>query len=38
VYGLGGEDLAIRGRARLFADELIPHEEAAELADGELPP
>jgi hypothetical protein len=38
MYGLSGEDLAIQGRARLLADELIPHEEAAELADGELPP
>jgi len=38
MYGLTVEDLAIQRRARQFADELIPHEEAAELAGGELPP
>ena len=37
MYGLTGEDLAIQARARTFADEVIPHEEAAELAGGELP-
>jgi len=37
MYGLTGEDLAIQARARAFADEVIPHEEAAELAGGELP-
>ena len=38
MYGLTEEDLDIQKRARVFADELIPHEEAAELAGGELPP
>ena len=38
MYGLTVEDRAIQRRARQFADELIPHEEAAELAGGELPP
>jgi len=37
MYGLTGEDLAIQARAAAFADEVIPHEEAAELAGGELP-
>src|SRR2546429_6763728 len=37
MYGLTGEDLAIQARAAPFADEVIPHEEAAELAGGELP-
>ncbi|HEV8166370.1 MAG TPA: acyl-CoA dehydrogenase family protein, partial [Actinomycetota bacterium] len=37
MYGLTGEDLAIQARAATFADEMIPHEEAAELAGGELP-
>jgi alkylation response protein AidB-like acyl-CoA dehydrogenase len=37
MYGLTEDDLAIQRRARQFADELIPHEEAAELAGGELP-
>jgi alkylation response protein AidB-like acyl-CoA dehydrogenase len=37
MYGLTDEDLAIQARARTFADEVIPHEEAAELAGGELP-
>ena len=37
MYGLTEEDMAIQRRARQFADELIPHEEAAELAGGELP-
>jgi alkylation response protein AidB-like acyl-CoA dehydrogenase len=37
MYGLTDEDLAIHERARTFADEVIPHEEAAELAGGELP-
>ncbi len=37
MYGLTEEDLAIQWRARQFADELIPHEEAAELAGGEPP-
>jgi acyl-CoA dehydrogenase len=35
--GLSAEDLAIQARARAFADELIPFEEQAEAADGELP-
>jgi acyl-CoA dehydrogenase len=37
MYGLTGEDLAIQARAATFADEVIPYEEAAELAGGELP-
>jgi acyl-CoA dehydrogenase len=37
MYGLSGEDLEIQQRARGFADELIPFEEDAELAGGELP-
>ncbi len=38
MYGLTDQDLAIQARAAAFADEVIPHEEAAELAGGELPP
>jgi acyl-CoA dehydrogenase len=38
MYGLTEDDLDIQKCARAFADELIPHEEAAELAAGELPP
>ena len=37
MYGLTSEDLDIQARARAFADELIPHEVAAELNHGELP-
>jgi acyl-CoA dehydrogenase len=37
MYGLSDEDLAIQERARGFADELIPFEEEAEAASGELP-
>ena len=37
MYGLSSEDLDIQARARAFADELIPHEVAAELNHGELP-
>src|SRR5579872_7195574 len=37
MYGLSAEDLAIQARARAFADELIPFEEQAEAAGGELP-
>src|SRR5438477_1612926 len=37
MYGLSDEDLKIQERARGFADELIPFEEEAELAGGELP-
>jgi alkylation response protein AidB-like acyl-CoA dehydrogenase len=37
MYGLSGEDLEIQQRARGFADDLIPFEEEAELAGGELP-
>ncbi len=37
MYGLTAEDLELQGRARLFADELIPHELEAELHDGRLP-
>src|ERR1700730_6453415 len=37
MYGLSAEELAIQARARAFADELIPFEEQAEAAGGELP-
>jgi acyl-CoA dehydrogenase len=37
MYGLTDEDLEIQERARTFADELIPFEEEAEFAGGELP-
>ena len=37
MYGLTDEDLAIQARARTLADELIPFEETAEEAGGELP-
>ena len=37
MYGLSEEDLQIQARARGFADELIPFEDEAEQADGELP-
>jgi alkylation response protein AidB-like acyl-CoA dehydrogenase len=38
MYGLTEDDLDIQKRARIYADEMIPHEEAAELAGGELSP
>jgi alkylation response protein AidB-like acyl-CoA dehydrogenase len=38
MYGLSSEDLDLQSRARVFADELIPYEEKAESAQGELPP
>jgi alkylation response protein AidB-like acyl-CoA dehydrogenase len=38
MYELSDEDLEIQHRARGFAAELIPYEEQAELAGGELPP
>src|SRR6266568_2813005 len=38
MYGLSEEDLQIQARARGFADELVPFEDEAERADGELPP
>jgi acyl-CoA dehydrogenase len=38
MYGLSEEDLQIQARARGFADELIPFEDEAERADGQLPP
>src|SRR5579875_3740404 len=38
MYGLASEDLDLQTRARAFADELIPYEEQAELAGGDLPP
>ncbi len=38
MYGLTDADLEIQARARTLADELIPYEETAELADGDLPP
>jgi alkylation response protein AidB-like acyl-CoA dehydrogenase len=37
MYGLSAADLDLKGRARVFADELIPYEERAESAQGELP-
>jgi acyl-CoA dehydrogenase len=38
MYGFSEADRQIQARARSFADELIPLEEQAELAGGELPP
>jgi len=38
MYGFSDADRQIQARARGFADELIPFEEQAELAGGELPP
>jgi len=38
MYSLSSEDLDIQARARTLADELIPLEADAELADGEVPP
>jgi len=38
MYGFSEADRQIQARARGFADELIPFEEQAELAGGELPP
>jgi acyl-CoA dehydrogenase len=37
MYGFSAADRQIQDRARGFADELIPLEEQAELAGGELP-
>lgn len=37
MYGLTDDDLAIQAAARAFADELIPYEVEAEMAEGELP-
>ncbi len=37
MYGLTEDDLDLQKRARTFADEVIPYEEQAELAGGELP-
>jgi len=37
MYGLTEDDLDIQKRAHAFADEVIPYEEQAELAGGELP-
>jgi acyl-CoA dehydrogenase len=37
MYGLTEDDLDIQKRARTFADDVIPFEEQAELAGGELP-
>jgi alkylation response protein AidB-like acyl-CoA dehydrogenase len=36
MYGLSEEDLQIQARARGFAEELIPFEDEAERAGGEL--
>jgi alkylation response protein AidB-like acyl-CoA dehydrogenase len=38
VHGLSDADREIRDRAREFVDSLVPLEEQAELAGGELPP
>ncbi len=38
MYGLSDEDRRLRDAARAFADELIPHEVAVELAGGVVPP
>jgi acyl-CoA dehydrogenase len=37
MYGLTDEELELRGRARGFADELMPFEVEAELKGGVLP-
>ena len=37
MYDLSAEELEIQGRARTFADELIPFEVEAEMNGGELP-
>ncbi len=37
MYGLSAEDLEIRDRAAMFADELIPLEVEAEMNGGDLP-
>src|SRR6201992_2902002 len=37
MYGLSSEARDLQTRARVFADELIPYEEKAESALGELP-
>ena len=37
MYGLTESDLDLQKRAAAFADELIPFEVTAELADGDLP-
>jgi alkylation response protein AidB-like acyl-CoA dehydrogenase len=37
MYELTDADLELQDRARLLADELIPFEVAAEMADGHLP-
>ncbi|MBV9093714.1 MAG: acyl-CoA dehydrogenase family protein [Streptosporangiaceae bacterium] len=38
MYGLSAEERQIQARARGFAGELIPFEEQAETAGGQLPP
>src|ERR1700759_1896477 len=38
MYGLSSEDLDLQAGAPPSADELIPYEEQAELAGGDLPP
>src|ERR1700753_810060 len=38
MYGLSSKDLDLQARARPCAAELIPHEEEAELNQGQLPP
>lgn len=37
-YPMTEEDRLIQKAAREFVDELIPHEVAAEMIAGELPP
>jgi alkylation response protein AidB-like acyl-CoA dehydrogenase len=37
MYSLSSADLALQAKARAFADELIPHEVAAEQNGGRLP-
>src|SRR4051794_41518875 len=37
MYGLSTADVQLQRRAREFADELIPYEQAAEENDGFLP-
>ena len=37
TYPMSNEDREIQERARAFVDELIPHEEYAEMHGGELP-
>jgi acyl-CoA dehydrogenase len=38
TYPMTDEDREIQGKARVFVDELIPHESEAEMNGGQLPP